>query len=116
MTNLEAIRERYSKEPFNKRLGHLASDLARISSFIDNPANRAVVNDILEESKFFIEWIAPKAASSIQTILSDMQFKLAVWQRHLLLSKECFAEQKEVKRKTRYWSLRLLKISGLITV
>ncbi len=116
MENIDVIKERYLREPFNKRLGHLASDLARISSFLENPKNVTAVNDVLEESKFFIEWVAPEAPFYVQTLLSEMQSKLALWHYRLLTRKEGFLEKKELQKMTKNWSWQLLEISGLVKI
>ncbi|MFB0527522.1 MAG: hypothetical protein ACETVT_01440 [bacterium] len=114
MKNLSDIKERYLKEPFNKRLGHLASDLARISALLGNSKNKRVVDDILEESKFFIEWTVSEAPSDIQTILSEMQIKLAQLHLRLLHKKENSVEIDNLKKITKTWSEKLLEISGLL--
>ena len=61
MRNQAAIHARYMRDPLPIRLGGLAADLARIQSFSDHPDHRDVVADMLEESRFFIEWTAPDA-------------------------------------------------------
>jgi len=114
MTNLDEIRARYLREPFNRRLGHLASDLMRISGFLDSVKNRKIVTDILEESKFFIEWAAPDAPSHIQELLSEMQSRLALWHRHLLMMKESSGEIEELAKSAKRWSALLLQSSGLL--
>lgn len=114
MKNLEEIRERYLKEPFNRRLGHLASDLARISAFLDNPDNIKTVDDILEESKFFIEWTAPSAPSNLQAFFSEIQPKLALYQIRLLRNKDRKSETGELKKMTKTWSMKLIEFSGLL--
>ena len=114
MDNLEERKERYLREPFNRRLGHLASDLMRVSGFLNNSKNRKVVTDILEESKFFIEWAAPDAPSHIKELFSEMQSKLALWHRHLLMAIEDPKEIEELTNSTKRWSVQLVEFSGLL--
>jgi hypothetical protein len=114
MKNLSDIRERYLKEPFNKRLGHLASDLARISALLGNSKNKEAIDDILEESKLFIEWTVPEAPFDVQTLLSEMQIKLAQLHLHLLRHKEKPTQVDHLKKITKSWSDQLLEISGLL--
>lgn len=94
------------------RLGHLASDLARISTFLENSMNIRAVKGLLEESKFFIEWTAPEASFQIQVLLSEMQSKLALWQYCLVQQKKNVVDREEIKKKTESWSAQLLKIAG----
>lgn len=114
MNNLDERRDRYLKEPFNKRLGHLASDLMRIAGFLDNAKNRKVVIDIVEESKFFIEWAAPGSPPHIQELFSEMQSRLALWHRHLLVMREDPMEITELAKSTRHWGMQLIQLSGLV--
>ncbi len=145
MKDISAIRKRYISESIDKRLGHLASDLARISSFLQNVLNKKVVADILEESKYFIEWTAKDVPFDTQIFLLEIQLKLALW--HLRLwygisksgttenctlkllpeakcpkgaiflfeNKESDEELKKIRQSTMDWSRRLLSISGLLT-
>jgi len=114
INNLDEIKSRYLREPFNRRLGHLASDLMRIAGFLDNIKNRKIVTDILEESKFFIEWAAPESPSHIQELFSEMQSRLALWHRHLLIAKEDPEEIKELAKSAKRWSAQLVQFSGLL--
>lgn len=114
--NLELIKGRYLNEPFNRRLGHLASDLARVSSFLGNSKNTKAAWDILEESKFFIEWTASEAPLHIQEFFSEIQPKIALWQRHLFNKQDDVEIIKELKDITRKWSFQLIEISGLLAV
>lgn len=113
MKNLNEIKNRYLREPFNRQLGHLASDLLRIATFLDHPKNMAAIIDIIEESKFFAEWAAPDAPLHIQELLSEIQPKLALWQYHILNKKDNPKEKAELTRNTKEWSSRLIELSGL---
>jgi len=115
MKNIEAIKARYLKEPFQRKLGHLASDLARVHSFSENRANSKIVEDIVEESKFFIEWIAPEAPFNLQVILSEIQLKLALLHRRLASGSRFSGEIKELARPAKAWSRQLIEFSGLLS-
>ena len=116
MKNLEDIKTRFLKEPFNARLGHLASDLVHIASFLEYPKDIKAANDVLEESKFFIEWTAPGAPFDVQSFLSEIQPQLSLWHLKLQQQKGNLKDIGEVKRLTRRWSDRLLEISGLVKI
>jgi len=60
MKNLEKRRFRYLQDPTPVRLGGLAANLARIASFSKYADHREVVDPILQETKWFIEWIASR--------------------------------------------------------
>lgn len=104
MGNLEEIKKRFLKNSLSVRLGCIASDLARISSFISIRNSQQVVNDIIEESKFFIEWTAPNASLDIQEQLVNLQVKLALLKG---------SKKTEIAKLTENWSNKILKLSGL---
>jgi len=110
MHNLDQIKERYLKESLNMRLGHLASDLARIATFSDKNA----IKDLIEESKFFIEWTLKEASFDAQVLLAEIQSKLALWERHFSAQNDNAAELEELRETARVWSEKLLEISGLL--
>ena len=69
------FRERYLRDQLSVRLGGLAANLARIRSFSDHPDHRDVVESLLEESKFFIEWTVPDAELDVQTVFVELQLQ-----------------------------------------
>jgi hypothetical protein len=105
MQNLEEIRKRFLKNKLDVRLGCIASDLARLKSFSQMPDNKKAVRDLIEESKFFIEWTAPQASLELQEELVNLQVQLALWS---YLGKE------EIARLADKWSQKILRLSGLI--
>jgi hypothetical protein len=114
MKNLTVIRERYLRDPLAIRLGGLAANLARIESFSDHPDHRDVVETLLEESKFFIEWTVPDAELPIQTELVDLQLQLAQWH---LKWKNIWADPTQrltVAAEAEMWSKKVLEMSGLL--
>ena len=53
MKNWTVLQDRYLREALPNRLGELAANLARISSFSHNAQNRDAVASLIDESKFF---------------------------------------------------------------
>lgn len=109
------LRERFMQEDVGHRLGHLASNLAHIASFSDRVEHKDVVADMIEESQWFIEWIAPSLADARQQEqLIDLQVQLARWKRELsqqLTDAEWRARFIEATRKL---STEILEQSGLL--
>ena len=75
MGNLEQVKKRFLKNSRPVMLGCIASNLARLGSFAKMKNNREVIEDLLEESKFFIEWTAPKLSLDIQERLIDLRLE-----------------------------------------
>ena len=93
-------------DPVELQLGGLAANLARLSSFIEDPANAKVVSSLLLESKFMIEWIASDVLPEIQEQLVELQLQLALWSRDSL-------DRDEITKQADSWSERLLEMSGI---
>lgn len=106
MQNLEEVKTRFLKNKLDIRLGCIASDLARLSSFSCMPNNQKVIRDLIEESKLFIEWTAPKVSLQVQEELVNLQIQLA------LLNYS--SRRKEIIRFADRWSKRILELSGLL--
>ena len=79
MKDWTAIRERYLRDDLAIRLGGLAANMARIASFSDHVGHQSAVKDILVESEYFIEWLAPDASLEVQAELVNLQVQLARW-------------------------------------
>ena len=103
MHNLEEIKRRFLKDDFCVQLGGIASNLARLESFSHMPNNKKILNDLIEESKFFIEWVTPKASVDVQEELLKIQLQLAL-----------YPVKKEVIKFAGVWAQRLIKLSGLL--
>jgi len=106
MHNFEIIKKRFLKDDITVRLGGIASNLARLKSFSKMPDNKKVIRDLIEESKFFIEWTAPEASLDIQQELVNIQLKLALYQYS--------AEQNEIANSADKWADKLIKLSGIL--
>ncbi len=114
MKDWASIRERYLRDAVPIRLGGLAANLARIKSFSDHPDHREVVESLLDESKFFIEWTAHETVLETQVKLVELQLQLARWQ---CVWKDIWANPTErvaVAEQAGIWSKQVLALSGLL--
>ena len=114
MKDWSARRERYLRDDVSIRLGGLAANLQRIKSFSQHDANRDVVESIIEESKFFIEWTAPETTVDVAAELVEMQVQLAWWQRRWAGIWADGNQRRQVAEQARAWSTRLLNLCGLL--
>lgn len=108
------IRERYLSDDLPIRLGGLAANLSRIKSFVIHDANREVVDSLIEESKFFIEWTATATDLEVAAELVELQIQLARWQRKWSSIWDDPELRREVAEQSNTWSKRLLALSGLL--
>lgn len=110
---LAAIRQRYLRDSLSVRLGGLATNLRRIKSFAANDASREVVESLIEESKYFIEWTAADAKQNTAELV-ELQIELARWQcgwKDIWSNPE---RRKQMAEQSSTWSNRVLEMSGLL--
>ena len=105
----ERVRQRFLQDPLPTRLGGLAADVARIASFSGNPENRQAVASLLEEGKYFAEWMAQDAPLETQAVLAEVQIALALWERGWLRHAPMPTMRTEAARR----SEELLELAGL---
>jgi len=113
--NSTNIRERYLRDGLPTRLGGLAANLGRISSFASRYGSREVVGSLLDESKYFIEWTAAAAEISTAAELVELQVELAGWQRSWPQIRQDAARRDQVTKRAGIWSERVLDLSGLLS-
>ena len=114
MNNLATIRDRYQQDDLAIRLGGLAANLARVSSFSKNVANNDAVYGLLEESKYFIEWSAGEADTDVAAQLVELQVQLARWQCTWASIWGDAARREDLARQARIWSDKVLDVSGIL--
>jgi hypothetical protein len=114
-TRLNTLRERYMQDRLPIRLGGLATNLMRIASVAEHSGNRQVVDRLLEESKFFIEWTAPDTSLDKQMTLVELQVRLAVWQHRWPRDLTDQTKKTQLAREAHTWAEQVLEMSGLLT-
>ena len=114
MKDWTAIRERYLRDALPVRLGGLAANLRRVQSFSSHDANYEVVESILDESKYFIEWTAAEAEIEAAAVLVELQIQLACWQRRWATIWADPVQRNRVAEQSSAWSKRILDLSGLL--
>ena len=114
MKNRQQKRERYLKDPLPVRLGGLAADLARISSSARRPAGGASVDEMLEESQYFIEWTAAEADPEVAAELVDIQVMLSLWRKAWPEAQHNRTQRTILSVLAKKWSDQVLGYSGLL--
>lgn len=108
------LRSRYLQDSIPVRLGGLAANLARISSFTKNEGNQDAVLASLQESKWFIEWTADELDIQVADTLIQLQIQLAIWQIQSQKKWDDPGWRFELKVKTQEMSQKILEMSGLL--
>jgi len=114
MKDWKVIRERYMRDELPVRLGGLAANLSRIKSFSGNESNRNVVESLIEESKYFIEWTASETEIETAAQLVELQRELVRWQFKMAQFWPDSNHRKQLAEKSNAWSKLVLQNSGLI--
>ena len=119
IARMRAVRERYMQDGLPVRLGGLAANLMRIgsvavASVADHPGNRHVVDSLLEESKFFIEWTVPDTSIDKQEALVELQIGLALWQLRWYPDSNDPVKRAHLVQEVRAWAAQVLEMSGLL--
>lgn len=114
MKNLIEIRESFLKADSKMRLGHLASDLLRIASFIEKGMDFQAIKSVMEEGAFFAEWAAPQVDLDIQMLLAEIQGYISQKQLEWDSYSANVESMEDIKRQLRFWSNELLKRAGFV--
>jgi len=110
------LKERYLRDELPIPLGNLASNLARIKSRSQNAPNGELIENLLQESKLFIEWTAQDAEIEIAAELVELQIQLACWQYSWARIWEDAGQRMRLAQETKIWSEKVLNMSGLLAV
>lgn len=114
MSNVLERRDRYMQDGVPIRIGGIASNMARIATISAWPDCQNMAFEVLEESKYFIEWTAMEADTETTVALIDLQLQLSLWQLRLEKSWPDEATRSEIGRRARAYSNDLLQRSGLL--
>ncbi len=90
--------------------------MARIKSRCQNAANGEIIENLLPESKVFIEWTAQDAEIEIAAELVEWQSQLACWQYSWAGILEDAEQPMKVGEEGRVWWEKVLNMSGLLAV
>jgi hypothetical protein len=114
MKNWSQIRERYLRDGLPIRLGGLAANLSRIKSFAASEASRETVENLIDESKMFIEWTAAQADMNTAQRLVELQIQLARWQLQWQIMWPDEKKRNQLAEQASTWSQQVLQMSGLL--
>lgn len=112
-STLDEKKSSFLSEDIPHRLGHIASNLARVRSFC-NSAFKKGVEVVIMETEWFIEWIAAEIEPEQAEELVNIQVQLVRWQINL---DNIFLDELrrgEVAKQAEIYSQRVLDMSGLL--
>jgi hypothetical protein len=77
MRDLKRMRERFIRDRSSVRMGNLASNLLRLSKWIEKGHNDEAIVDLMREIAWLMEWSGDLALAE----LADMQREICRWRR-----------------------------------
>jgi hypothetical protein len=100
------MRERFIRDPSPVRMGNLASDLLRLSKWIQARHSDEAIVDLMREIAWIMEWIGDLASPE----LADMQREICRWRRVWPIEQE----RHILALRASQMSNRILECSGLL--
>ncbi|MBM3123778.1 MAG: hypothetical protein FJZ87_01755 [Chloroflexi bacterium] len=114
MKDNEKRKQRFLRDPLEKRLGGLAATMARISSSARNSESPVIVENLLDEAKHYIEWTAADAEIETAAELVQMQRLITLWQKSWKNAFQDSTQRVVLSTLAKEWSDRTLQSSGLV--
>lgn len=114
MINQEKMKQRFLRDPLDRRLGGLAATFARISSSARNAESPAIVENLLDEAKHYIEWTAADAETETAAELVQIQRLITLWQKSWNTAMQDRTQRVLLATLAREWSDKTLQNSGLV--
>ena len=114
MTDKEKKRQRFLRDPLERRLGGLSATLARISSSARNSESPIIVENLLDEAKHYIEWTAADTEAETAAELVQMQRLITLWQKSWKTAIQDKTQRILLSTLAKEWSDKALQSSGLV--
>ena len=114
MTDREKMKQRFMRDPLERRLGGLAATLARISSSARNSESPVIVENLLDEAKRLIEWTAADTEAETAAELVQIQRLITLWQKSWESAYKEKTQRILLATQAKEWSDKTLQSSGLI--
>jgi hypothetical protein len=106
MRDVSRLRERFLRDGPDRRLGNIASNLLRLSSWLQMERNPLATVDLMRETASMIEWMGDDATEE----LVNIQREICRWRRFWPLE----PARSLLTFRARQMSDRVLETSGLV--
>ena len=114
MRDWNQLKERFLRDGVPIRLGELASNLSRIKAFSCEETLQQAVEQMLQETRFFIEWTVNEVEANVAVELNELQAQLTQWQGDFSNIWANPSQRARLSEQARIWSDRILERSGLL--
>ena len=114
MSKRAKLKEQFLHESVTIQLGTLATNFAKIDAYINDTENELLVRHLFDESRFFIDWLAPSLRVFEQQYqLAQYQRQLTQWLHHWETTWGDPIQRRNIATATKLWSEQVWQISGL---
>lgn len=113
MSKHAKLKEQFLHEPATTQLSTLATKFAKIDTHVNNIENELLVHQLIDESRFFIDWIAPSLHDfELQYQLAQYQRQLTQWFHHWETTWVDPIQRRNIATETNRWLEQVWQISG----
>jgi hypothetical protein len=113
MKEMENLRERFLRESLPRQLDQLAATLASISTTARTSTDPAMIVNLLDEARNYIEWIVPGSNAEIAAELIQMNRIIVMWYKSWETARRIPHQRTLLAAQTRNWSDKVMKFSWL---
>ncbi|MEZ4870140.1 MAG: hypothetical protein R3C14_52915 [Caldilineaceae bacterium] len=114
MSKQAKLKEQFLSEPLTIQLSALATNLARIDAYIADTENESLIRHLVDESRFFIDWIVPSLHDfEQQYTLAQYQRQLTQWLHQWEVIWVDPVRRMNMATEANRWSEQVWQISGL---
>jgi len=113
MTNLSTLQAQFIENDVYIRLNNLTAHLTQIQSLSQDLTNNEAVRNLIRETMYFIEWIAPDVEFDYAFDLANLGRFLTRW----LFSAEAWDNteiRNQINQELGNWNNRILQMSKLL--
>jgi hypothetical protein len=114
MKDWNSLKQRYLSDATPTQMGGIAANLSRIKTLSQKAISCKTVEYLMQESKYFMEWVAKDLDIEIAAELVEIQRQLVRWQMHWVEIWGSPEERKKVADRSQLWAERILELSGLL--
>lgn len=107
-------RERFSRLCPSTRLGAIAANLERISSFSNDARSDQLVTGVMRETRHFLEWAAADTDADVGAKLAECQRVLTRWSSNWPAISQEGTRRVELGKTAHEWADAVLEASGLL--
>lgn len=114
--NWNSLKAQYLQTDTSTQLGRLAENLSQIKVLAQTGTEEQLVQDLIRESQFFIEWLVThlnlETKIDLAAELVELQRQLSRWKLHGSVLWSSPGDRLQMARLSQEWSDQLLNLSG----